>query len=165
MSLFRTTAEQKVMLYQIASKMKASGLSDQFIAGAVKLGEIYEGAFDLFKLWDEEEDAGEQDKIIADIQHEIEDWEDMPTEPQKKPYVSFAHLDDIGKDVRTFKDKLRAKIDKWGGISKLAKATGIPQPSLSKMLSSNSMPRRTTLYKIADAMGISETEIVTEWLA
>ncbi len=165
MTIFRTTAEQKVMLYQIASKMKSEGLSDQFIAGAVKLGEIYEGAFDLCKLWEEEEDSEERDNLIAVIQNEIEDFEEMPSEPTKKPYVSFNDLDRIGKDVRNFKDKLRSKIDRWGGVSKLAKATGIPQPSLSKMLNSNSMPRRTTLYKIADAMGLSEGEIVTEWLA
>lgn len=164
MTLFRTTAEQKVMLYQIASQMKASGLSDQFIAGAVKIGEIYEGAFELCKLWEEEEDSEEKDNIIAALQDEIEDFEEMPSEPKKKPYVSFSDLDRIGNDVRAFKDKLRARIDKWGGVAKLAKASGIPQPSLSKMLNTNSMPRRTTLYRIADAMGISESEIVTEWL-
>ena len=48
---FKTTASQRVHLYQIASEMKISGLSDQFIADAVQLGEYYEGVYDLFELW------------------------------------------------------------------------------------------------------------------
>lgn len=164
MSIFQTTPEQKLRLYDIASRMGKEGLDPRFITSAVEFANIYEGAFLLCELWFEEEDSNEKDRLIAEIQHEIEDWQDMPAAPVKKPYISFDDLEKIGKDVRAYKNNLKAQIDKWGGVTKLAKATGIPQPSLSKMLNSNSMPRRTTLYKIADAMGLSEGEIVTEWL-
>ncbi len=164
MSIFKTTPVQKVRLYDIASKMGKEGLDPRFITSAVEFANIYEGAYLLCELWFDEEEKEEKDRIIADIQHEIEDWKDMPASPLQKPYISYDDLEKIGKDVRAFKDILKAKIDKWGGVSKLAKATGIPQPSLSKMLNTNSMPRRTTLYKIANAMNISESEIVTDWL-
>ena len=61
------------------------------------------------------------------------------------------------------KAKLRQIIDKHGGVSAVAQKCGIPQPSLSRMLSSTSVPRRTTLYKIANALDLSETEIALEW--
>jgi DNA-binding phage protein len=61
------------------------------------------------------------------------------------------------------KARLRQIIDKHGGVSAVAKKSGIPQPSLSRMLGSASIPRRSTLYKIANALGLSEAEIVTEW--
>jgi transcriptional regulator with XRE-family HTH domain len=163
MSTFQTTDIQKVRLYEIAAEMKKCGLSAHFIASAVEFAKIYEGGFDLFELWSSEESTDERDLIIADLQHEVEEWEDQVQSVVKKPYVSFDHLDFIGKDVRGFKDRLKSSIDKWGGVSKLAKETGIPQPSLSRMLGSNSMPRRTTIYKIANALGLSEKEIITEW--
>ena len=62
-----------------------------------------------------------------------------------------------------FKTKLRDVVDKNGGVSDVARLTGIPQPSLSRMLNSPSMPRRTTLYRIANALGLSEGDIVTDW--
>jgi transcriptional regulator with XRE-family HTH domain len=49
-------------------------------------------------------------------------------------------------------------------VSEVARKSGIPQPSLSRILSSGSMPRRSTLYKIANALGLSEKEIVGEWV-
>jgi DNA-binding phage protein len=57
-----------------------------------------------------------------------------------------------------------ALIDRHGAITKVARKAGIPQPSLSRMLNSASMPRRTTLYKIAKALDLDESEIVTEWV-
>lgn len=54
-------------------------------------------------------------------------------------------------------------IDRHGGISAVARKSGIPQPSLSRMLSSASMPRKSTLYEIAVALGVPESEVVMEW--
>ena len=165
MSTYRTTDEQKVRVYQIASDMKKVGLSSSFIAGAVKLAEYYEGAYDLFELWALEEDQEEKDQIISDLQDEIDEYAEQPKEPVKKPYISFDDLELIAKNVMGFKAHLKTKVDQWGGISKLAKETGIPQPSLSRFFRTASMPRRTTLYKIAEALNLSEKEIITDWAA
>lgn len=165
MSLFKTTDEQKVRLYEIATFMKNDGLDSRFIASAVKLAEIYEGAFDLFCLWADEEVEEEKNNIISDIQDEIEEYKEQPKEPVKKPYIKYSDLDLIAKDVMGFKAHLKTVVDQWGGISKLSKVTGIPQPSLSRFFTSASMPRRTTLYKIADALNLSEKEIITDWAA
>jgi DNA-binding phage protein len=61
------------------------------------------------------------------------------------------------------KAKLRQIIDRHGGVSAVAKRCGIPQPSLSRMLSSPSVPRRSTLCKIANALDLSEKDIALEW--
>jgi len=81
---FKTTASQRVHLYQIASEMKTFGLSDQFIADAVQLGEYYEGMYDLFEQW-QDSDASERAEIVSDIQKEIYEAQGQPTKPQHKP--------------------------------------------------------------------------------
>ena len=165
MSTFVTSDQQRVRVYQIASQMKNEGLSDSFIAGAVKLAEYYEGAYDLFELWASEEDKKEKDHIVSDLQDEIDEYAEQPKTPVKKPYISYSDLDKIAKDVAGFKARLKSMVDQWGGITKLSKETGIPQPSLSRFFKSASMPRRTTLYKIAEALNLSEKEIITDWAA
>lgn len=165
MSTFVTSDQQRVRVYQIASQMKNEGLSDSFIAGAVKLAEYYEGAYDLFELWASEEDQKEKDHIVSDLQDEIDEYAEQPKTPVKKPYISYSDLDKIAKDVAGFKARLKSMVDQWGGVSKLSKETGIPQPSLSRFFNSVSMPRRTTLYKIAEALNLSEKEIITDWAA
>jgi DNA-binding phage protein len=80
---------------------------------------------------------------------------------------SAAHLakdlDRIASDVRKFKDSLRLLVDERRGIGKLATLTAIPQPSLSRFFASASMPRRTTLHKIARVLGLNQIQIATEW--
>ncbi|MEX0798170.1 MAG: helix-turn-helix transcriptional regulator [Bacteriovoracaceae bacterium] len=165
MSLYQTTDEQKVHLYKIATLMEQAGLPSKFIASAVEIGCYYEGVYNLFELWDEEEDQDEKAQIISDIQEEIDEYAQQPQKPVKKPYIKYSDLDLIAKNVTGFKAHLKTLVDQWGGVTKLAKATGIPQPSLSRFFNTGSMPRRTTLYKIADALNLSEKEIITDWAA
>ncbi len=165
MITYRATDDQKVRAYQIAADMKSTGLSSAFIAGVVKLAEYYEGAYDLLELWASEEDQEERDQIVSDLQDEIDEYNEQPKEPLKKPYITYNDLELIAKDVTGFKAHLKTMVDQWGGISKLAKETGIPQPSLSRFFKIASMPRRTTIYKIAQALNLSEKEIITDWAA
>ena len=62
------------------------------------------------------------------------------------------------------KKRLRDLIDRHGGVSEVARRAGIPQPSLSRLLNDASRPRRATLYKIARALDVEESEIVGEWV-
>jgi DNA-binding phage protein len=165
MSTFKTSDQQKVRVYQIASEMRAEGLSDRFIVGAVRLADYYEGAYDLFELWANERDQETRDEIISDLQEEIEEYVEQTTTPLKKPYIGHNDLAKIAKDVTGFKAHLKTMVDQWGGISKLAREIGVPQPSLSRFFNNSSMPRRTTLYKIAEALNLSEKEIIMDWAA
>lgn len=165
MSIFITSAEQKVKVYEVAAQMKKIGLSAHFISSCVEQALVYEGTHDLMVLWSEASTELERNEIVADLQSEIDIRAEAPKKPVKKPYVKFDDLEAIAKDVIKFKKALRKVVDRHGGITKLAEKSGLPQPSLSRFFNSASMPRRATLYKIAEALNLSEKEIVNEWVA
>lgn len=165
MSIFITSADQKLKVYEIATEMKKLGLSVHFISACVEQALEYEGTHDLMALWLEAESEVERNEIIADLQDEVDARVEAPKKVVKKPYVKFDDLDEIAKDITSFKKALRKVVDKHGGISKLSEKSGIPQPSLSRFFNSASMPRRVTLYRIAEALNLSEKEIVNEWVA
>lgn len=164
MTPFKTTPEQIVNLASIVIAMVNAGLDQAFVAAASELARTDQGVYDLMELWmASEDDEAERDEIVADIQESLDDYADAPQQPVQKPYIKYDRLGDVAQKVMAEKAKLRALIDRHGGVSAVAQRSGIPQPSLSRMLSSPSIPRRTTLYKIANALGLSEEEIVTEW--
>lgn len=160
---FKTTNEQIIQLAQIVVDMKDAGLDHDFIAHVSELGRSDQGIYDLAAMWLAENDPAERDEILADLQDSIDDYVHAPREPEQKPYIHYKDLDAVASQVLAFKTKLRDIVDKNGGVSHVARLTGIPQPSLSRMLNSPSMPRKTTLYKIANALGLSEGDIVTDW--
>jgi len=102
-------------------------------------------------MWNDEPQQSERDEIIADIQELVEDYnqKELVEDYNQKEwveavYVRFDDLETIGKDIRAFKDNLRALVDKHGGLTQLAQKIEVPQPSLSRFFNSGSMPRRNT---------------------
>lgn len=154
-------AHKNVELIEIGHQMNQKNLSEEFIAAAVQTAFEFEGVYDLMKMWSEETDEDEKNEIIADIQDMIDEC--TQREKIEGAYVRFDDLEQIAKHIRSFKDNLRITVDENGGIKALVKLTGIPQPSLSRFFSSNTMPRRVTLLKIARALGLSQVQIATEW--
>lgn len=154
-------SDVKVELIEIGSLMSKSKLPNTFIAAAVETAFVFEGVYDLMKMWVEETDTNEREEIIADIQDLINDC--AQKEKIEGVYIRFDDLEKIAADIRTFKNALLMKVNSLGGISKLSELTGIPQPSLSRFFNSASMPQRITLLKIAKALGLSQVEIATEW--
>jgi hypothetical protein len=152
-----------IELAEIVVAMERGAVDRTFIAAAWELACSDQGVFDLMALWRDTPDPKERAEIVADIQESISDYEDAPPKPLRKPYVKFDDLDEIARRVLEYKKHLRDLIDRNGGVSAVAERSGIPQPSLSRMLNSASMPRRSTLYKIANAIDAPESEIVTEW--
>lgn len=161
---FKTTLDQVFALTGIMSKMRDAGVDPAFILEAQDLARTDQGVFDLMELWAELADGDpERDEAIADIQDLIDDHREAPATPLQKPKIRFDELDRVVGSIAAGKERLRAIIDMHGGVSAVARKTGIPQPSLSRMLGNASMPRKTTLYKIAEALDLSETDIVQEW--
>lgn len=157
------TAHHQVKLMLIASQMKKAHLSDKFIAAAIRTALEYEGIADLIKLWANEKDPKERDEIIADIQELIDDC--AVRGKAEHTSIKFNDLETIAKNIRQFKDNLLATVDQQGGLKRLAKLTGIPQPSLSRFFNTNAMPRRATLLKIAKALNLNEIKVTPEWIA
>jgi len=161
MNVQTLTAHKNVELIEIGHQMNQAGLSEEFVASAVRVAFEYEGVYDLMKMWSEEADEDERNEIVADIQDMIDECSQK--EKVEGTYVRFDDLDQIAKHIRSFKDHLRIVVEEKGGIKTLATLTGIPQPSLSRFFSSNTMPRRVTLLKIARALNLSQIQIATEW--
>lgn len=155
------TPTRELELYEIGLKMEKEKLSPDFITSAVRTATEFEGVYDLMKMWDEETDQKERDETLADIQDMIDDC--SQTETGEAPYIKFTDLEAIGKNIHKFKDNLRMVVEKKSSLKELSKLTGIPQPSLSRFFSSGSMPRRTTLLKIASALKLDAVTIATEW--
>ena len=149
-------------LAEVAGHMRTAGLPTDFTAAALRGADADEGIAELMILWNQS-NADDRDKIIADIQDLLDDANDLAMPPAPRPRVSYKDLDHVVAGVRAHKQRLRDLIDRHGGVSEVARRSGIPQPSLSRLLNSGSMPRRTTLYKLASALDVSEAEIVGEW--
>lgn len=154
-------SSERVKLFEIAIRMKKSGLSDIFIDNTVSTALEFEGVADLMNLWDNEKNAEDRNEIIADIQDMI----DACSQKNKSEelYIKFNDLDAIAKDIRAFKDSLYQEVIQFGGISKLSELTGIPQPSLSRFFNSNSMPQRATILKIAKALDLDGIKMDIFW--
>jgi len=148
----------------ILNEMRSVGIESTFICLLMENCQRYEGIRDLMEMWFEEIETKERDKIIADLQECLNDIVDLPLKPEERPYLRFDDLSDIRYNVLEFKKELRKEVDRNGGISELARKTGIPQPSLSRFFMSSSMPRRTTLYKIAKALNLPESAICFKWV-
>ncbi len=148
----------------ILNEMRRLGFENTFIYSLMEYCQKYEGIRDLMEMWFEETDVAERDKVIADLQESLEDIIDAPKKLEERPYLRFDDLDEIKRDILEFKKQLRNEVDRQGGISELARRTGIPQPSLSRFFTSHAMPRRTTLFKLAKALNLSESAIGFKWI-
>lgn len=147
----------------ILNEMRHAGFAREFIFSLMENCQRYEGLRDLMDLWSAASDPIERDEIIADLQESLQDILESPSKIEEKPCLNFDDLQGIKRDVIAFKERLRVEVDRQGGINELARKTGIPQPSLSRFFSSASMPRRTTLYKIAKGLNLSESAIGFKW--
>ncbi len=161
MSHTEISAHEKMSLFSIVIEMRDKNLPEKFIAEAIQTGLEFEGVADLIKILAEEDDSKERDEIVADIQDLIIDC--GQTEKIESPYINFEDLEAVAQNIRAFKNSLLEIINSHGGITKLSKETGMPQPSLSRLLNSSSMPHKEFLLKIAKASNLSAVQISTPW--
>lgn len=148
----------------ILNEMRRIGLENAFIYSLMEYCQRYEGIRDLMEMWYDEVDLKERDNIVADLQESLDDITPSHNKHQDRPQIDFDDLEEIKNNVVEFKNQLRREVDRQGGISELARRTGIPQPSLSRFFSSSAMPRRTTLFKIVQALTLSKSSIEFKWV-
>lgn len=156
--------DNNLHVLDILNEMRRSGLESTFICSLMENCQRYEGIRDLMEMWFDETNVKERSKIIADLQESIDDIATAPQKAEERPYLSYDDLEEVKRDIIEFKKWLREEVDRQGGISELARRTGIPQPSLSRFFTSASMPRRTSLYKIAKALNLPESAIGIKWI-
>lgn len=149
--------------FVIAAEMRQRGLPDSFIVDAISTARESGGVRGLLQLWLETQEEDERDEIVADIQDLLHDWGE-PVGPREEVYVRFDDLETIGDHIMEFKNGLLSKLDdEEVTLTELAERTGMPVSSLSRFFNTPSMPRRSTLLKIAKAVGFSGVEIATDW--
>ena len=90
---YQNTPHDDVMLFHIAHEMTAAGLSEIFIAAAIRTALEYEGVADLIKMWAKEKDTSERNEIIADIQEMIDAC--SQTTKLEYPTIKFNDLNNI----------------------------------------------------------------------
>jgi DNA-binding phage protein len=160
---YESYSDNDLHILDVLHEMRNQGLENTFICSLMENCLRYEGIRDLMEMWFQESHDIERDKIVIDLQESLDDIENATHKPEERPYLRFNDLDEIKKDIVAFKKRLHAEVDRQGGISELARKTGIPQSSLSRFFSASSMPRRTTLFKIAKALNLPETAIGFKW--
>lgn len=163
MNVFATTPEEGLRAARYAVQMESSGLPSNFVSQVLRLAQADQGVFELMELWAEAEST-ERDALVVDLEEAVSEHGDLVAGVQRRPKIPFDKFDEVTRRVLEHKRRLRDLIDRHGGISEVARRSGIPQPSLSRMLSSASMPRRTTLYRIARALDVDESQIVGEFV-
>jgi DNA-binding phage protein len=156
--------DDNLHVLDVLNEMRRRGLESVFICSLMEHCQRYEGIRNLMEMWFDETDSKEQSKIIADLQESLDDIINAPQNPEEYPSLPSNDIDKIKRNVIEFKKRLREEVDRQGGVSELARKTGIPQPSLSRFFSSVSMPRRTTLYKIANALDLPKSAVGFKWL-
>lgn len=160
----QSDADRTIRLAAIVTAMANAGLPSGFVAACNKYALSDQGIYELMELWSEAVTEEDRDQALADLQELINDKRSLPAKPEERPYITFDSLDRVGESIAAHKGRLRVLVEKNGGVVAVAKKMGVPQPSLSRMLNSGSMPRRTTLYKLATALGVPESEIVGEYV-
>lgn len=82
LSLLITNPNKYSTILDIGTMMTNAGLPPIFVDRAINLAKEFEGGFDLLVLWRDEQDNTTKNKILADIQKEIEELNNL--EVQKK---------------------------------------------------------------------------------
>lgn len=158
------TDEQVIGIAVITAAMVDAGLDRSFAADCFRLAQQNEGFYGLMELWYEADNVDDKEAALADLQELLDDSK-VAAGPQQKPRLSGVDLDAAGIAIAEHKKRLRQIIDRHGGVSAVARLTGIPQPSLSRMLNDGRMPRRTTLHRIASALNVPEPDVIGEWVS
>ena len=154
-------------IHEISGEMLKEGLSASFVERAMRLAMDFEGGYDLFLLWHNEKDGIAKNEILVDIENEIEELKAFDGQQVgrffHRPKIDFDDIENIGNQIISFKKALRNKVDSWGGVARLSAEIGMSSPSLYRFFNSPAMPRKTTLYKIANAVGLEEKDIAFEF--
>ncbi len=165
MNAVHTSAAQFLRIAGILADMKAAGLPEGFLDQLATFARESEPLVEMMEVWAGGETGDDRDDTVVHLQAMIHELEDAISGAiGSGPKIPFDTLQGrVLPSVQQHKQRLRDLIDRHGGVSAVARKAGIPQPSLSRMLNDGSRPRRATLYKIAEALDVDESEIVGEY--
>lgn len=134
----------------IGLRMVVAGVPFDFVGRVVAVAHESRGVADMLRVWDAHVD--DRDEAVVAMHEVLED-----RDPACKHVVVTTTADGsrIAEERKAFKANLRRLVEEQGGVSRVAELSGIPQPSLSRLLNSLSEPRSSTLHCLAGALGCS----------
>lgn len=144
----RLPPAERARLLELATlmvAMKDAGLSHDLIVDAAELARTDPSVQGIMRAWratDPAVERGERAAILANLRLSIREAAS-------------------GRPAERY--EVRSRIDQRGGITAVARAAGIPQPSLTRMLASPSTPRGATLAKIAAALDFTVDDLHRAW--
>jgi hypothetical protein len=157
--------DETVTICQIASDMADAKLPSTFIAKAVQVAWESKSGFDILMLWQDADTQEFKDRVVMLLEKFFEDLEDFEaTKTYEASVKSEQELDKLTQQILDYKKWLRSVVDKWGGVSKLAKTIGVSQPSMSDFFRSASVPKKVTVDKIANALHLNDENMYPNWL-
>lgn len=138
----------------ITHAMRAAGLPPDFVGQVVALARTSEGVADMMRLWMDE--PAERPAVVVELQGALDDRAPaVPADPVGCGEAAEALLE----ERLRHKSHIRALVEAHGGVSRVAAAAGLPQPSLSRFLNTPSEPRPSTLHRLATAMGLALADL------
>jgi DNA-binding phage protein len=165
MSFALLNPNETVTICKIASEMAEAKLPVEFIAKSVKVASESKSGFDILLLWKEADTQDFKDRVVILLDKFFDDLEDFQTtKTYKANMTSENELDELTQTVLDYKQWLREMVNKWGGISKLSKAIGVSQPSISDFFRSASVPKKVTVDKIVNAIHLKDKKTYPSWM-
>lgn len=86
--MYKTTEEQMVQVYEIATTMAKKGLSSSFVVNVVDLARRYEGVYELMMIWMDEHDEALKDQALADIQEMLDEKSEQAGRVEGRPKLA-----------------------------------------------------------------------------
>ena len=158
------SAEQFLHAASIAGEMHAARLPAEFVAAVLTLAREHRGVYELMAMWQTEQDSDERAATVADSAGVAGGRGGGPRAPHGEAARRLRRARRRGREGRRREDQAARNHRQERRRQRRRPVDRHPQPSLSRMLGSASMPRRATLYKIAAALGLDETEIESEFM-
>jgi len=150
-------------IYEMSEKWRQqTNLDKEFLLGVLELAKERTPFYKMLDLWSQSS-LEERAEIIADLEEMFEDYKNRPSSPVELPYVPMEKLSSIAREIVAYKSFLKAKVKEHGGVTEIARKCGIAQPSLSRFLNSGTLPRKSTLEKLAKALKLTQKEMSFEW--
>lgn len=150
-------------IYEIAPDwLKQKELEKDFLMTVLELARKETPFYKMLLLW-EGSDSKDRKEILADLEEMVDEYHERPTAAVELPHLKMDKLASIAEEVKKYKGFLKERIEKSGGVSMVAHKCKMAQPSLSRFLNTASLPRKSTLEKLAKVLGLSQREMGFEW--
>lgn len=166
----KLTPDQIASLSRVGDAMIADGVPKSFVEANKTLAADSEGRFGLMLAYDEDPAPEDREETLWLLAEDLDERLDDIQNPEPLPAFSFADLERSIRNVLAFKGQLKKAIlakcdgftdqsDELTALRAASVKAGYPAGFLSRWLDCPTKPRQRTLHKVANALGLTESDI------